>query len=260
MKTGKTSSYKRMGLIMLVSAAGGGVLGFLSIFLFDGNFDVIGKGMLKLLAGIQRFQLPILTGIFVLSAAFGEWNIRKLKNIGRQILSTEDEECDKWEYEEERVGAWGVIVNILSQILCILVLAVGYSIEYIKDNHAENMLASCIIFLICYAYDGFWQVRYVKLAQVSHPEKKGDPSSRKFQKQWIESCDEAEKEVIFRSSYKAYSQMNTWIPILLVIAMLGHLFFETGLLAIVMVAIIWLVLSLTYLQSCVRLKGSKLRE
>lgn len=260
MKTGKMSSYKRMGLLMLASAAGGGVLGFLGIFLLDGNSEGIGGGMSQLLAEIQKFQLPFLTAISVVSAAFGEWNIWKLKTIGRQILNTEDEECDKWEYEEERVGAQGVIANILSQILCILVLAVGYSIEYIENNHSGTMLASCIVFLICYVYDGFWQVRYVKLVQVNHPEKKGDPSSRKFQRQWLESCDEAEKEVIFRSSYKAYSQMNTWIPILLVTAMLGHLFFGTGIMAIVMVAVIWLILSLTYLRSCVGLKGSKLRE
>lgn len=260
MKTRKMGSYKKMGLVMLAAAAGGGVLGFLGIFLLDGNLEGIEEGMFKILAGIQKLQIPLLTGITVLSVAFGEWNLRKLKDIGRQILSTEDEECDRWEYEEERVGAQGVIVNILSQIFCILVLAVGYSIEYIEDNHAEGMLASCIIFLICYAYDGFWQVRFVKVTQVSHPEKKGDPSSRRFQKQWLESCDEAERELIFKSAYKAYSQMNTWIPILLVIAMLGHLFFETGIMAIVMVAVIWLVLSLTYLRSCVGLKGSKLRE
>lgn len=70
-----------------------------------------------------------------------------------------------------------------------------------------------MIFLICYAYDGFWQVRYVKVIQESHPEKQGDPSSRKFRQQWLDSCDEAEKEVIYRSAYTSYSQTSKMIPL-----------------------------------------------
>lgn len=114
------------------------------------------------------------------------------------------------------------------------------------------------IFLICYIYDGFWQVRFVKNTQRAYPEKKGDPASLNFQQQWLESCDEAEKEVIYQSAYKSYIQVSRCIPILLLITMLGHLFFNTGLMAIVVVAVVWLVATLSYLRSCVRLKGSKI--
>ena len=226
--------------------------------LLGGKTEGIESGMKHLLMQFQNIQLPVMAGLLALSVIFGEINIRKLKEISRQIRQTEDEECDRWEYEEEKVGAEGVIANILSQILCILVLSVSFSIRYIEDNH-QNMLAVCIVFLACYVYDAFWQTRYVKLAQVTHPEKKGDPASRKFHQQWLESCDEAEKEIIYQSAYKAYIAMNTWIPALLMVSMLGHLFFDTGIMAIVIVAASWLVLTAAYLRSCVRLRGAKLR-
>lgn len=260
MKTKKASSYKKLALTMLLSAAGGGALGIFVMLVMNGKMDSIEGGMVYFLRLIQRFQLQLLLGITVLSVIFEEWNFRKLREIVRKIQEESDEECDRWEYEEERIGAQGTIVNVLSQILCILVLSVGYSIRYIEENHAGNMLAACLVFLVCYVYDGFWQVRFVKQVQKAHPEKVGDPASRKFHQQWMESCDEAEREVIYQSAYKAYIKMNTWIPALLVVSMLGHLLFNTGIMAIMMVAVIWLVLSFTYLHSCVGLKGMKIRE
>lgn len=261
MKTKKVSSYKKMGIIMLLSALGGAVLGMVSfIILGESRVNAIEGGAAFVLAGIQQIMVPALAVVTVVSAIYGEINLRKQRMICREILAAEDEECDRWEYEEERVGAYGTVVNLLSQIICILILSAGYSMKYIANDGNGNMLAACVIFLVCYAYDGFWQVRFVKLVQRTYPEKMGDPSSTKFHQQWLESCDEAEKEVIYRSAYNSYTQVSKVIPILLIIVMLGHLFFNTGIMAIAIVAIIWLVVTVSYLSSCVRLKGQKIRE
>lgn len=257
----KTNSYRRMGLIMLCSAIGGGVLGVMLMFILaDSRINNIESAVDFILAGIQQIMIPLLAVITIVTVVYGELNLRKQRMICNKILETEDEECDQWEYEEERAGAYGTVVNLLSQILCMLVLSVGYSIKYIEGGNAANMLAACVIFLVCYAYDGFWQVRFVKVVQRAHPEKLGDPSQRKFHQQWLDSCDEAEKEVIYRSAYASYTQTSKLIPMLLVLVMLGHLFFNTGLMAIVIVAVIWMVVTVSYLNSCVKLKGKKLRE
>lgn len=80
----------------------------------------------------------------------------------------------------------------------------------------------------------------------------------KFQKQWMESCDEAEKEVIYQSSYKTYLTIMKVIPILLLVAMLGHFIWNTGIMAILMVGIIWIVANVTYSRSCLIKKGQKI--
>lgn len=260
-KARKVSSYKRMGFFMLISAIGGGILGLLfMIILGNGGVSDIEGIVFFVLTRIQQIMIPALIVIMIASIAFGEINLKKQRRICGKILETEDEECDRWEYEEEKTGAYGTIANILSQVLCILILSAGYSLKYIEDGNHENMLAACLIFLACYIYDGFWQVRFVKLIQMAYPEKKGDPSSGKFQQQWLDSCDEAEKELIYRSAYTSYIRTSKTIPILLVFTMLGHLFFDTGIMAIVMVASIWLIIAVSYLKSCVDLKGKKIRE
>lgn len=255
----KMSSYKKLGLIMLLAAIGGGVLGFIGAIIMGFGGHNIEHGMAAVLRYLQQIMFPVMVGLTVLSIVFGEWNLRKQREISRKILETEDEECDRWEYLEEKNGAWGLIVNILSQVFCILVLSLGYSAKYIDDGNHVSFLTVCIVFLVCFGYDGFWQMRYVKMTQMAHPEKKGDPASRKFRQQWLDSCDEAEKEVIYQSAYKSYIRISQWIPVLLVVTMIGQLYFQTGMMAIVIVAVIWLIQMVTYLRSCVKMKGAKLR-
>ena len=102
------------------------------------------------------------------------------------------------------------------------------------------------------------QARYIKLLQTVHPEKRGDVSSRKFHQQWVESCDEAEKEVIYQSSYKTYIFMSKAIGLLLIVTMLSHLFFKTGIMAILVVGVMYLVLVGKYSCSCVSLRKDRI--
>ena len=149
-------------------------------------------------------------------------------------------------------------VSVVSQVLSILVLTFGYSMKYItSDGHAFRFLAACIVFIACFIYEYFWQIRYVKLLQKTHPEKKGEPSSLKFQEQWLESCDEAEKEIIYRSAYKAYMTVNRTVPVLLVGTMVAHLYFDTGMFAVVVVSVIWLLMQFTYSHYCVKLRKTR---
>lgn len=260
MKTKKMNSYKKLGLVLLASAIAGAVLGLIGAIAIGFGGESIKLGMTALLTGLQKAMVPLLIVVTVISVIYGELSLKKHREIGRKILETEDEECDRWEYEEEKNSAKGMIVNILSQIFCFLLLSVGYSMAYISDGNAPNMLAACAVFIICYAYDGVWQVRYVKQVQRIYPEKQGDPVSRKFQEQWLNSCDEAERTLIYQSAYKSYCVINKWIPAFLIITMLGQMFFQTGMLAIVVVAIIWLVVSVSYLRTCVKLREQKIKN
>ena len=92
------------------------------------------------------------------------------------------------------------------------------------------------------------------------PEKRGDVSSMKFQEQWLASCDEAEKEVIYQSAYKAYVFAGKCTAVLLLVTMFAQLLFNTGILAIIVVGIMYLILSMTYCKSCVDLKKAKIQR
>ena len=62
-------------------------------------------------------------------------------------------------------------ISILVQGLAFVFLSFGYSSEYlgISDAVTRRFLITCILFIICTVYEGFWQVRYVKAIQIGHP-------------------------------------------------------------------------------------------
>ena len=177
MKSKKRASYKngviKMFLLVIIGMVIGGVTGKL-YFTFGENMTGVTGSFLVV---ITKIMLPLLSLITVITVLGGEYCYNRLKKIGVKILETEDEECDKWEYEEER---------------------------------------------------------------------------------WGGSCDEAEKEVIYKSAYHTYVMMQRTIGILLVITMLLHLFFNTGLLAVIVVGVIYLVSTFSYTHSCVQLRKRKI--
>ena len=255
MKEKKTNSYKRALKIMVVGGVLGGISGGLCMAAKTHGSGLYLKEIIVL---IQNMMAPLLGIIFAGSVILEEGSYRRLKTICEKQQTAEDEECDRLEYEEEKEGAFGMNVNVLSQILCILVLTFGYSMKYITaDGHAYRFLAACMIFVACFLYEYFWQIRYVKLLQKTHPEKKGEPSSLKFQEQWLESCDEAEKEIIYQSAYKAYMTVNRTIPVLLVGTMVANLYFDTGMFAVVVVSVIWLLTQFTYSHYCIKLREAR---
>ena len=256
-KTG--NSYLRFALIILISAAAGAVLGFGLMYFIGKSGGGIETTVHEFYAGIQAYSLPILTVITVLAVILGEFYLNRLKSIGRKIFRSDDEECDILDYQEEKTGAIGINISIIAMVCSFIFLSFGYSTDYIKSSESARtgFLYTCIVFCICGIYEGFWQVRYVKAIRIAHPYMEGDPSDRNFQKKWLESCDEAEREMIYRSSYKTYMTLNKFIPVLLVVTMICHLFFQTGILAVFAVAAIWLLVSFTYTGSCVSSKKKK---
>lgn len=254
----KVNSYLRGVKIIAIACVIGSVIGGGTGML---RFVLLSRGIILnsawALQQIRSMLIPILGVIFAVTVLLEEICMRKLKGICVCQPAADDEECDRLEYEEEKVGAFATNLSVLSQVLSIFFLTFGYSMKYIEvENHAYSFLVACVIFIAIYVYLYFWQIRYVKLLQKTHPEKKGDPSSPKFQEQWLDSCDEAEKEVIYRSAYKAYMTVNRTIPVILILVMLANLYFDTGMLAVIVLAVIWMLAQFTYTGSCLRMKKS----
>ena len=128
------------------------------------------------------------------------------------------------------------------------------------DHQVQQLwfLLEILTFIALEVYLNVWQIRYVRVIQKIYPDKKGDPTSLKFPKQWLESCDEAEKEMVYQSAYKAYMALGKMIQILLCATMILHLVFHTGILAVIVVGVIYLTMTLTYHRSCVSLQKAKL--
>lgn len=257
----KMNSYLKFFLILLACTIGGAVLGAASMmFGWDALIEE-GGSALNAVGILQKCQAPVYILVLIASVGSGELILHKIKAMGRQMSQADDEECDVLEYQIERIGSIGVILSNVFLIGCMMLLSIVYSESYFESlskGELKVLLLGMIVFIAECIYEGVWQVHYVKIIQEIWPEKKGDPSSAKFQKQWLESCDEAEKEMIYQSSYTTYIKMGKVMPMLACIGMFCHLIWDTGAMAVVLVCAAWLFMVVTYCRSCVKKKGQNL--
>lgn len=260
-KKKKMNSYVKIGLVSLGFALLGAAIGFCIAF-FDVEHFGGGVGSF-IINGVRNMLLPLLALIFAVSVLMGEMLLRKLKALGEKLSVAENEEGDELEYQMEFMGGVSVASNNLFQIIDILVISTGYSLAYISGLDKKGAfiyMISCVIFIANSIYCSYQQLRYVKTVQKAFPEKKGDPSSRKFQEEWLKSCDEAERELIYQSAYKCHIRTMKVLPILAVLSMITHLIWNTGIMAVIMVCIIWALASVSYCRECIKGKGQQINE
>ena len=67
-----------------------------------------------------------------------------------------------------------------------------------------------------------------------------------------------QKKRWYISAYKAYTALGKMLQILLCATMLLLLVFHTGILAVIVVGVVYLTMTLTYNRSCVSLQKAKL--
>lgn len=90
-----------------------------------------------------------------------------------------------------------------------------------------------------------------------NPEKQGNVLDFNFQKVWMNSCDEAEKLIVYKAGYKAFLNTNITCIILCMVAFVVTLLFKPDVLALVFVCIIWFANNLSYMLKAAKLEKRK---
>lgn len=96
----------------------------------------------------------------------------------------------------------------------------------------------------------------VDAAKRINPEKKASFYDMKFQKKWVEDCDEAEKILMGRCAYRAYRVTNQVCAVLAGVFALGALLFDIGFLPSLAVCIIWIVSQSAYCREALKYSKS----
>ena len=97
-----------------------------------------------------------------------------------------------------------------------------------------------------------FQQKCVDTTKQMNPEKKASVYDMKFQKKWIDSCDEAEKIMVGKCAYKACSATNIFCAILAIALAVCALLFDTGFLPSLMVCLVWIVNISAYCKEAMR--------
>lgn len=96
------------------------------------------------------------------------------------------------------------------------------------------------------------QQKCVDAAKKMNPEKTASVYDTKFQKKWMDSCDEAEKIMIGKCAFKAYRATNTVCTVLAIALALCALFLGIGFLPSLVVCLIWIVNQSVYCKEALR--------
>ena len=97
-----------------------------------------------------------------------------------------------------------------------------------------------------------FQQKCVDTTKKMNPEKTASVYDAKFQKKWMDSCDEAEKIMIGKCAFKAYAATNMVCTILSIVLAICALVFGIGFLPSLAVCLIWIVNQSVYCREALK--------
>lgn len=243
MKMKIKNSYVKLILWMLVGGIigviGGSIGGMIELERLKGAFINVFDYTIE---NIILFQIAI----FIMVAI-----VILVNYISVKKLVSSDKDSDVGEISEtiERKQTYALACSSSNYILSFILFGIAI------DGRNTLIIGSVIIFLVSIMFSSFMEVALVNQVKKSNPMKKGDPSDLNFENKWIESCDEAEKLIIYQAAYKTFVIMKYLFLGTLLLVFISKTTFGTGNFPIVMVGLLWLVMVIAYSYY-----GSKLQK
>lgn len=252
--------YLSMGLKMLLGGCIGGVIGFVCAF------GVIHNGITGMLEGIHWFQVHFYMEIMaVIILCMLVWNIACLSKIKGLINQTDKEESEDTLFSlDGQIDKWTSIINVVNAILFTLnfmeygVYFVAHSVEeWDQGDFSYGLFKICLFLLVSILYCIFYIIT-VKMIKKYDPSKKGNPGSMRFQKDWLASCDEAERMRIYKEGYESQTSSATIMAIgFMVTVVVAILYPEVGSFAIYVVGVMWIAQNVCCAYHNLKNKGEK---
>ena len=231
-------------LTIVIAAFFGALAGFGAGIVGTGNLS---KGVKTAVNAALTAAAP--WGIPVTSVVFLGLGWRLYANA-RRLYNTWDGEAEEPVDTAEETLSWALLMSAIALLwdfffLSVLVICgAGSSLE---------RLGGVTLFLVSVAVIVVLQQKVVDLTRRINPEKQGSVYDLKFQKKWMDSCDEAERAQIGQACYRAY-MVGTKVCIFLWVALLILNFvFDFGLLPIAAVLAVWGAMQTVYALECIRL-------
>ncbi len=150
------------------------------------------------------------------------------------------------------------VAQIVSMTLFGIIVYATYD-KFMSELIFWMFISLAILFIGENAYITFMQRCAVQLTKKINPEKQGEVLDVKFAKDWEASMDEAQKAVTFECGYRAYKVCVYTCLILWLVCLFG-IYFGMGIMPMLMVSIIWLVTTLTYIVKSYNMEHRKGRK
>ena len=173
----------------------------------------------------------------------------------KKLLGAWDGENENISDEVDRKLSAALWISSASLVFSYFLIAATYSGGFAMFDSRERTIAFFVgiaAFLAIMIETIIIQQKCVDTAKQTNPEKKASVYDMKFQKKWMEDCDEAEKIMIGKCAYKAYTATNTVCTILAIVLAICALVFDIGFLPSLVVCLVWIVNLSVYSKEAMR--------
>ena len=225
-------------LIMVISLLAGGLIGFCAA---KYGLNALAGGMKS--AG-SFFGTYIAPWLMLLIAVIVPVVCVLIYQSAKKLLSSWDGENEDISDTIDKKLSVVIWVTSAALILSYFLIAASYSGGF---DAFENKNSTVLLFIGIIAFSAIMieaviiQQKCVDAAKKTNPEKTVSVYDPKFQKKWMDSCDEAEKIMIGKCAFKAYTATNAVCTVISIVLAICALIFGIGFLPSLVVCLIWIV-------------------
>ena len=244
-------------LIMVISLFIGGSIGFCSA---KYRLDMLAGGIKSAGTFFGTYIAPCL--MLVMAVIVPVVCICVYRDA-KKLLSSWDGENEEISDTIDNKLSVAVWLTSAALIFSYFLIAASYSggfKAFENKNNIVMLFISIAAFLAIMIESIIIQQKCIDAAKKTNPEKTVSVYDPKFQKKWMDSCDEAEKIMIGKCAFKAYAATNTVCTVLAILLAVCALIFEIGFLPSLAVCLIWIVNQSVYCKEALRYSkaGNKL--
>ena len=227
---------------LLVGGAVGFAVGLTRAFGLD--TEALARGLNVLLEAATPWGIPV-TSVLTLGSCFFLY-----RSAARKFAVWDGGDEDETSESIDTALSWVLLLSAVQLLLNLFFLSAFCIYWMDRDIRA---LALVGVFLLSCGFVIFAQQKAVDLTRRMNPEKRGSVYDTKFQKKWMDSCDESERRQIGEASRRAYMVttrlcLGLWLA-LVILSML----FDMSLLPVFVLLLVWGTMQVTYTLECIRL-------
>lgn len=248
MKNNKNNKSKKNAILFLgICAVIGGILGFAAAKLGEeGDIRSLFKNIDGETAGVVLLIIQV--AVTVVLSAVSIISFLSSRKRAAKLTPDDDEELDRIEEALNTPMTLSTIVVTLGTGLF------GCAEYFLLYRSKVFAVTSAVVYLLGFAVMFILQAKLVAIEKQLNPEKRGSVWDMNFHKDWMSSCDEAQKQMIYRAGYKAFTTGNVMCSAFCMVALVGQFIFRFGIMPIIMTSHLWLGMNLSYINTAAKLE------
>lgn len=196
---------------------------------------------------VSVYAVPILyIALMLIFFAIAGARYIKASRAYKRIGKDDDEKLIELEHSLDLPVA---LMNIWS-VLDLMFYAIMIEITEVGDVSGTlgRVLSAAATIILVGSYIMLIAVsrKCLMLIKKINPEKRGDLLDVNFYKKWEDSCDEAQKIIMYKAAYRAFKITNYSFMAAWVVCVISQLVFRTGVIPVICISAVWLIMVVVY--------------